>query len=101
MATIVGRSTVQLDVTMRLSEPEARALYDLTSYGTDEFLSAFREKLGQHYIDKHEAGLRSLFDCVRDKLHFDFAKADAARQVFHAPIPPVDERDCGSGDPVE
>ena len=82
MAQIIGRPNVNLDLTFRINEAEARALDDLTGYGIDAFINAFYEKLGKAYMEKHEAGLRSFLNSVHKFIPPELAKLDVARQAF-------------------
>ncbi len=82
MAEIIGRPNVNLDLTFRINEAEARALYDLAGYGDDAFIKVFYEKLGKCYMEKHEAGLRSFLCSVRNFLPSELSKLDQARQAF-------------------
>lgn len=65
MAKIIGEPRVEMKITMTLSEAEAGALDALTGYGIDSFLKVFYEHMGKAYLQKYEAGLRSLFDSVQ------------------------------------
>jgi hypothetical protein len=85
MAKIEGRPTVTLDVTIRLTEAEAGALDALAGYGTDAFLRVFYEKMGRSYLEPYEAGLRSLFESVRNgpaNVSGFITRARSARDVF-------------------
>ena len=82
MAEIIGRPNVNLDLTFRINEAEARALEDLAGYGDDNFIKAFYEKLGKCYMEKHEAGLRSFLCSVRSFLPPQLAALDEARKAF-------------------
>ena len=82
MAEIIGRPNVNLDLTFRINEAEARALEDLAGYGDDNFIKAFYEKLGKCYMEKHEAGLRSFLCSVRKFLPSYLAALDEARKAF-------------------
>jgi len=82
MAEIVGQPNVNLDLTFRINEAEARALDDLAGYGDDAFISVFYEKLGKSYMEKHEAGLRSFLCSVRKFLPSELSKLDKARKAF-------------------
>lgn len=83
MAEIIGRPNVNLDLTFRINEAEARALDDLAGYGDDAFIAAFYEKLGKAYMEKHEAGLRSFLCSVRKFIPGELSKLDRARQAFY------------------
>lgn len=82
MASLDCRPTLELKVTLALTEEEARAFDALVGYGDDAFVKAFYEKLGQAYMKPHEAGLRSLFKSVRDQLPGILGRVDTARKVF-------------------
>ncbi len=82
MAKVIQQSDVQLSVLLKLSEPEARALDALVGYGFDSFIKVFYEHLGKHYMEPHEAGLRSLFESVRKEIPPVLGRADKARLAF-------------------
>lgn len=84
MADIIARSEVRFAVTLTLSESEARALDALAGYGADSFLETFY-KLGRHYMEPYEPGLRKLFDSIRGgpgTLSSALASIDDARRVL-------------------
>ena len=81
MAKIEGRATLEMRVTISLSEKEAGALDALIGYGVDEFLKAFYEKMGRAYLEPYEEGLRSLFES-RGTLSGLIDRANTARKVF-------------------
>jgi hypothetical protein len=83
MAQIDARPTIQLLVSFRLDEEEARALDALVGYGDDAFIKAFQEKLGEHYMRDHEQGLRRFFQTTRQLLPGILNSADAARKAFN------------------
>jgi len=66
---------------LTLTEEEARALAQLPSYGTDEFLNFFYKCLGKTYLEKHEDGLRNLFESIQTNLRPLINKADIAIKV--------------------
>ena len=82
MAELETKPTVQLSVTIRLTESEARALDALVGYGDDAFVKAFYEGLGKAYMEQHEDGLRSLFKSVRSFMPGILERANLARKVF-------------------
>lgn len=82
MAKIIGRPIIELNITITLSESEARAMDALVGYGDDAFLEVFKDKLGESYIRDHENGLRSLFESMRSAFGPWFFKVDEARKVF-------------------
>lgn len=84
MAVIAGKPDVRLIVTLALNEDEARALDAIVGYGSDNFIDAFYKQLGRSYLEKHEAGLRTLFDSVREHVGPLLSRTDSARAAFHA-----------------
>jgi len=74
--------TIAIQLKIELTENEARALDALAGYGADAFLKVFYEKLGEHYMRPHEAGLRSLFEGIRETLPKHLSKAEEARACF-------------------
>ncbi len=81
---IEAKPNIDLRVTLSINEVEARALDALTGYGHDEFIKAFYQFLGQHYMAPHEAGLRSFLASIRDTLPVILANTDTARKAFLA-----------------
>lgn len=82
MAEIIQKPKVEVSATMQFSEAELRALDALVGYGSDAFLKVFYEKMGKHYMQPHEAGLRSLFESVRQVVPGILSRTDDARRVF-------------------
>ncbi len=80
---INGVPTISVDITIRLTESEARALDALAGYGIDAFLKVFYT-LGRHYMEPHEDGLRSLFEAIRGNsgILSVLSRTDDARAVF-------------------
>lgn len=80
---IDGAPTIAVDITIRLTESEARALDALAGYGVDSFLEVFY-KLGRAYMEPHEGGLRSLFCAIRGHggIPGVLSRIDDARAVF-------------------
>lgn len=85
MAKLLERPTVELRVALILSEEEARALDALVGYGDDAFIKVFYEHLGKAYMEKHEEGLRALFQSVRDFLPGILERTTRARATFNGP----------------
>lgn len=83
---------IDLHVDIRLSEAEIRALDALAGYGTDAFLKVFYAQMGQHYMQPHEAGLRSLFEAIRRDLAPILRRQDAARKAFVLQDPVIRSR---------
>lgn len=82
MAIVQGRPTVELHITIQLSESEARALDAMAGYGDDQFVKAFYEKLGKAYMHDHEGGLRSFLTSMRSELPQWLGRARNARDAF-------------------
>lgn len=83
MAKIAHQSTVTLEVTLSLTESEARALEALTGYDVESFLKSFYSNMGRHYLEPNESGLRSLFKSVRELIPPQLARVDEARKIFN------------------
>lgn len=92
MSRITQRPSINLDVSIKLTESEVRALDALAGYGADAFLTEFYQKMGRHYMEPHEAGLRSLFDTIRSELPPIMRRLDAAKQAFSMADPIVRSR---------
>lgn len=71
------------EITIRLTEREARALDALAGYGFKSFIEIFY-KLGTHYMKPYEKDLESLFDKIRGEsgIGMFISRADDARAVF-------------------
>ena len=78
----IYESDVTLNVTLMISEAEARAMLALTAYGADGFLKTFYEHMGESCLKPHEKGLRALFDVIRSEVTPMLARADKARAAF-------------------
>lgn len=79
---IQDQPTVQLEVTIKLTEAEVRALEALAGYDVEAFLKTFYTYMGRHYLEPHEHGLRSLFKAVRETLPAQLRRIDSARAMF-------------------
>lgn len=77
----IWKSDVVLEVSMALSEKEARALHSMSLYGAEKFLEMFREHLGAA-LKGNEDGLRTLFEGCRDQLAGLLDQARDARRAF-------------------
>lgn len=83
MAILQVNPKLTIEITLKLTEEEARALDALSGYGADEFLDVFYEKMGRAYLQKHETGLRTLFQTSRDVLPGILKRLDKARTEFN------------------
>jgi len=95
MAKVIGYGEIKGEVTLVLSEPEAKALDALVGYGPEPFLKAFYEHMGKAYLQPHERGLKSLFESVRTgegSVSNFLKRIHTAREVFmglkNAYVPP-------------
>ena len=57
MAKLTVKSTIQLELTITLTEIEARVLDALAGYGADAFIKHFYEHLGKADMEEHEKGV--------------------------------------------
>lgn len=73
---------IQFEIDLSLNEVELRALDALVGYGIDAFIEKFYTHLGKAYMEKHEAGLRTIFAKI-DKLRPALAEIE---KVKHAAI---------------
>lgn len=89
MATL-KRTSIQADlsVDIQLSEAEVRALDGIFGYNVDQFLKVFYEKCGKHYVQPHEAGVRSLHKTVRGILAGPLAEITKARDAVNQALRP-------------
>lgn len=88
MTRLIQQPRVEVSAIIKLTEVELRALEALVGYGTDPFLKVFYEVMGKHYLQPHEAGIRSLFDVIKSDLNPILDRADAAKKAFalHDPV---------------
>ncbi|MHA7124265.1 hypothetical protein ACWV16_26540 [Achromobacter xylosoxidans] len=82
MKRFIQQPHVETRATIELSEIEMRALDALIGYGIEPFLEVFYKYLGKHYMQPHEAGLRTLFKTIGSEIPAVLKRADAARQAF-------------------
>ncbi len=82
MAKVKASSTVELSVTLVLTEDEAVALNEMTKYGIRPFLEGYYKHLGKHYMQPHEQGMRSLFRTIDSELPPHLKRIADAREIF-------------------
>ena len=92
MSRITQAPQVGVDVSIKLTEAEIRALEALAGYGTEPFLKVFYAQMGKAYLQPYEDGLRSLFDTIRSELPPIIKRADAARTAFALQDPVIRSR---------
>ncbi len=63
--TATIKPEVLSNITLHLTEEEARALDALFGYSIESFLKVFYEHLGRHYLEPYEKGLRSVSETCR------------------------------------
>jgi hypothetical protein len=83
MAELFQRPKIEVQVGIVLTEAEMRALYALTQYGVDSFLTVFYANLGKSCLEPHEEGIRQLFKSIIQHLPPVLDRADKARSVFN------------------
>ncbi len=75
---------VEMKATIRLTEPEIRALSLLASYGTSAVVNALSEALTSRLGESlYATGISTLLDTARNEFGSIIKKMDAAREVFH------------------
>ena len=93
MAKVIGYGEIKGEVTLVLSEDEAKALDALVGYGHKSFLEVFYAHLGKAYLQPHERGLKSLFESVRTgegSVSNFLKRLHDARDVFRGKKVPYD-----------
>lgn len=79
---IEGQPKLELEVTIRINESEARALEALAGYGADAFVKGFYSILGETYMKPHEGGLRSLLKTIREEMPTVLTRMTDVRDVW-------------------
>lgn len=92
MSRLTQKPRIELNVDVRLNESEIRALEALVGYGINPFLDVFYEHIGKHYLQPHEAGLRSLFGTIKSELNPILQRLDGAKKAFALQDPIVRSR---------
>lgn len=93
MSKLTQAPRVELDVSVKLTIAEIKALDAIAGYGSKAFLEVFYEHMGVSYLRPHEAGLRSLFETIRSELSPIIERHKAARTAFALRDPIVMNRD--------
>lgn len=83
---IQSSSNVELNITLKITESEARALKEFTVFGTETFLKVFYEKLGKTTLSRHESGVYSLFETIKKELPKHLNKIDKVRKILNDEI---------------
>ena len=79
---IKSSGKLEANFTITLSEVEARALVEMTTYGHEPFLKGFYTKLGKSYLQPYEAGIISLFSTIKKELPPHLSRVDDAKKAF-------------------
>lgn len=82
MAHLISTPRLDLSIQFELNYHEAAALDAIAGYGFEQFIRVFYEKMGKHYLQPHENGLRSLFKSVREQLPGIVSQFEDARGVL-------------------
>ena len=77
-----SEAEMQFTITLKLSETEARALHELTTYGHKAFLEVYYKHLGQSMLKPHEKGIITLFDTAKRELPKHFKRIDSTKAAF-------------------
>ena len=81
MTQVRTKTRVRFSVTFDLDETQARALDAMVGYGADAFFETFY-KMGKHYMQPYEGGMRSLFEAVDKQVRPQLAVVDRARKAI-------------------
>lgn len=82
MAALESRPKIDLEISLKINEAEARALDALVGYSFDDFIKVFKEGLGRHYMENNEEGLRTFFKDIRQIMPGILYQVDKARKEF-------------------
>ena len=82
MTKLTQMPHIELNVNLQLSMSEVQALAAIAGYGTKSFLDVFYTHMGKHYLKPHEAGLRSLFETIREELPPVIRRYKSAQTAF-------------------
>ncbi|MES0444914.1 MAG: hypothetical protein ABUJ92_00075 [Desulfobacterales bacterium] len=82
MSEIISTSKLDVSITLKLNEAEARMLVEMTGYGADPFLRGYYKVLGKSYMRPHEEALKSFFSSINSQLPSHIRRVDKARKVF-------------------
>lgn len=84
MSEVFQKPTIELKVTLVLTEAEARALHAVASYDPESVIKALAVNVSPALAKDHRDGLRSLLDC-RTELAGILERTDEARRTFNPP----------------
>ena len=92
MMPIRTKIQVSFHVTLQLDEVQARALDAMVGYGIESFLTTFY-KMGTHYMQPYEGGMRSLFKAIEEQVRPELSKIDRARDAIRQAEKPKEKTD--------
>lgn len=72
-----------LKVLLELSEEEVKALDGIFGYDVEVFLKVFYEKMGKHYVEPYENGVRSLHKTIRGAVGGPIEKINEAKRLLY------------------
>lgn len=82
MAKLEVYPDITIEVTIRLTEPEVRALSELVGYGDKSILNVLGAHLGSRLQGVHSDGFTSVFKTLRGELPKILRRTDLARRTF-------------------
>lgn len=82
MATLSGNPSIELSVTLTLTEAEARALLELSAYDAREIVRVINDNLSVSLVTNHRNGLVSLLKTCGPPLSDIITRINTARQAF-------------------
>ncbi len=71
--------SINMEVNLKLTEIEVRALDALAGYGVKQFLETFYKQMGKTYLQPHEKGLIDLFEKIRKTCPKVIAETEISR----------------------
>lgn len=89
---LTQQPTLNVEVNLKLSFIEICALDALVGYGIEPFLKVFYEKLGKHYMQPYEEGLRSVFTTIGSELPPIINRTKNAARAFMLDDPIIRSR---------
>ncbi len=83
---------VAFEVTLTLTEIEARALDAICGYNYSDFIKTFKKHMGESYIKGKEEGAKSLFDSVKHQIGPALSEVRTSRVNIGLAIENADHR---------
>jgi hypothetical protein len=82
MAKFRSTGKFEFEMSVTITEAEARALDALSGYDNNAFMEFFYKHMGRHYMEPHDAGMRLFLSSIRGEVAGHIARCDAAREAF-------------------